>query len=84
MDKKLTLLVDEKVIDRTKAYARKQNTSLSRLVEEYFIKLSAKGGKQRDIKVSARVKRLTGVVDLPKNIDIKKSYGNYLTDKYSK
>lgn len=36
MSKKLTLSLDEKVIQQAKRYAKKQNRSLSGLVEDYF------------------------------------------------
>lgn len=84
MDKKLTLLLDEKVIDLTKEYAKKQGRSLSSLVEEYFIKLSFKSGKNAKLKVSPKVKKLSGIVHLPQNTDIKKGYANYLSRKYNK
>ena len=36
MNTKLTLTVEKKVIAKAKSYAKKQNRSLSKLVENYF------------------------------------------------
>jgi hypothetical protein len=36
MSKKLTLRLDEDVIERAKAYAAERDTSVSQLVEDYF------------------------------------------------
>ena len=36
MDKKLTLSLDQRVIERAKGYAKKNNTSLSKMIEVYF------------------------------------------------
>lgn len=37
MKKKLTLMVDEQVIDMAKRYARANDSSVSEIVEHYFI-----------------------------------------------
>lgn len=36
MKKKLTLVIDDKVIERAKRHARAQNTSVSEMVESYL------------------------------------------------
>ncbi|MBN2341683.1 MAG: hypothetical protein JXX29_00395 [Deltaproteobacteria bacterium] len=41
MSAKLTLLIDEKIVEKAKSFAREQHTSLSKLVERYFQSLSA-------------------------------------------
>lgn len=41
MDTKLTLRLDEEVIREAKRFARSKNTSLSRVVADYFKALSA-------------------------------------------
>lgn len=40
MDSKLTLKLDERVIEKAKAYAERRGVSLSRLVENYFAGLA--------------------------------------------
>ncbi|MCS3655846.1 DUF6364 family protein [Salinibacter ruber] len=42
MSKKLTLRLDEDVIERAKAYAADRDTSVSRLVENYFDELTGR------------------------------------------
>jgi hypothetical protein len=81
MDTKLTLKLDHSVINRAKLYAKKKNTSLSKLIESYLDLLVEPDGKQ---KVTPLVKSLSGVVDLPKNFDYKKEYRKHLSGKYAK
>jgi hypothetical protein len=40
MSKKLTLRLDEDVIERAKEYASQRDTSVSQLVEDYFARLT--------------------------------------------
>jgi hypothetical protein len=82
MDNKLTLSLDSKVIEMAKRYAKKENKSLSRLVEEYFIKITS--GKPSKEDISPLVKKLSGVISLPTNFDAKKSYSDHLSKKYGK
>ncbi len=48
MQTKLTLKVDESVIQSVKRYAKKHNRSLSKLVEDYFRNLIDNQEPQRD------------------------------------
>jgi len=82
MDNKLTLSLDSKVIERAKRYAKKENKSLSRMVEEYFIKITS--GKSSKEDISPLVKKLSGVISLPVNFDAKKGYSDHLSKKYGK
>lgn len=81
MDSKLTLKLDNTIIEQAKTYAKKKNTSLSKLIESYLDLLV---NPQDNQEVTPLVKSLSGVVDLPKNYDSKKSYKKHLTDKYTK
>ncbi|WP_263840426.1 DUF6364 family protein [Salinibacter sp.] len=47
MSKKLTLRLDEDVIERAKAYAADRDTSVSQLVESYFDELTEKNGETK-------------------------------------
>lgn len=80
MDSKLTLKLDANVIQRAKMYAKEQNISLSKLIENYLNALT--DGSSKKIKISPLVESLTGVVTL-KEEDDKKDYIDYLTEKYS-
>ncbi len=80
MDSKLTLKLDADVIQRAKVYAKNQNISLSKLIENYLNALT--GSSSKKIKLSPLVESLTGVVKLKEDAD-KKEYLDYLTEKYS-
>jgi dsDNA-specific endonuclease/ATPase MutS2 len=80
MDTKLTLSLDKDIIEQAKKYAKKQNISLSKLIESYLNKVSMEDRETPEI--SPLVKSLSGVLPLPKGLDPKKSYGNFLAAKY--
>ena len=80
MDAKLTLKLDDNVIEKAKEYAKAKNTSLSALIENYLQKItSEKKGKR---KITPLVKSLSGIIDLPADYDHKKDYADYLMRKY--
>jgi len=80
MDSKLTLKVDKEIIQRAKKYARERNTSLSQMVEDYFDIIVKPA--ETDIELTPLVKKLSGVVKLPKSYDSRKEYSKYLVKKY--
>ena len=81
MDTKLTVKLDGNVIEQAKTYAKKKNTSLSKLIETYLGFLVE---PIDDNEVTPLVKSLSGVIKLPKEFDYKKSYKSHLDKKYSK
>jgi hypothetical protein len=81
MDTKLTLKLNDSIIEQAKLYAKKKNTSLSKLIESYLSLLNEPTENQT---ITPLVKSLSGVVDLPKEFDYKKDYKKHLTNKYSK
>jgi hypothetical protein len=81
MDTKLTLKLNDSIIEQAKSYAKKKNTSLSKLIESYLSLLIQPNENQA---ITPLVKSLSGVVDLPKEFDYKKDYKKHLTNKYSK
>lgn len=84
MDKKLTLKLDKRVIDKAKEYASSQKRSLSRLIESYLKTLidTDYQGSKNDIEISPFVKSMQTGVKVPADIEYKKVYGDYLTEKY--
>jgi hypothetical protein len=82
MDAKLTLKLNSAVIDKAKSYARKKNTSLSRLIESYLSHITSSHEEADD--VTPLVKSLTGVLDIPKAADSKTEYRKHIAKKYSK
>lgn len=79
MNTKLTLNLDKKVIENAKSYARENEVSLSKLVENYLSSLTKDSDKE--IKVSPLVESLTGVIT--SDINERKSYRDYLSEKYA-
>lgn len=80
MNTKLTLKLDNSIIEQAKSYAKVKNTSLSKLIESYLGKLVESNSTHE---VTSLVKSLSGTVDLPENIDYKKEYKKHLVTKYA-
>ena len=80
MDKKLTLSLNASVIENAKTYAKKNEISLSKLIEAYLKSIVDK--KTKDIEISPLVKSLSGIIELPEDFDIKEGYTDYLIEKY--
>jgi hypothetical protein len=84
MDTKLTLKLDKFVIDKAKDYALSHKRSLSRIIESYLKSLINQDDSidNKEIKISPFVKSMTTGVNVPADIDYKKEYSDYLSDKY--
>jgi hypothetical protein len=82
MTTKLTLTIEESVIDSAKAYARDQGRSLSDVVENYLKILAAKSPMEDAL--SPKVLQLRGSIKLPPNFDYKSELGNAIAEKYAK
>ena len=81
MNVKLTLKLDSRVIAKAKRYAKKNSTSLSRMVESYLDSITQPGSS--GIEITPLVENLSGVIDLPSDYDYGKAYTDYLDQKYS-
>ena len=84
MTTKLTLTIEEKVIDSAKRYAQKKGKSLSHLVENYLKSITAETKESREESISPKVLKLMGVIKLPKDFDYKVELGNALAKKHIK
>ncbi len=82
MNTKLTLTIEQKIIERAKNYAREKNQSLSGLIENYLKLLTKVEGKTEVIKLNPIVNSLKGSFKMPKNMDYKKEVGKRLEEKY--
>ena len=85
MDTKLTLKLNKEVIERAKEYASTQKQSLSRIIESYLqslVKMEQRQTDKDEIEISAFVKSMSTGVHLPVNLDSKKEYSDYLSEKY--
>ncbi len=80
MTTKLTLTIEDSVIDSAKKYARGKGKSLSDIVENYLKSITAQ--ENMDERLSPKVRELMGSVKLPKDFDYKKELGNALNKKY--
>ena len=80
MNTKLTLNIDDHIIEEAKLYAKDNSVSLSKLIENYLQSLTK--SKSSKLKVSPLVESLTGVIS-PERNDYKKEYSDFLAKKYS-
>jgi hypothetical protein len=81
METKLTLKLDEAVINQAKKYAFKRKKSLSRLVEDYFKELGNDPFK-KDIAIDPLVKELSGIITIKDVSSWGNEYTSYLEEKY--
>ena len=84
MDTKLTLKLNSSVIASAKAYAKENNTSLSRLIERYLETLTQAEEPKDGVTITLLVESLTGVIsetDIPE--DIHQTKAQYLSQKHS-
>ncbi len=82
METKLTLRLNDRVIERAKKYAKKQRTSLSKMIESYLDSLTKDESTEQETEITPLIKSLSGVIDLPDDFDYKKEYRDYITEKY--
>lgn len=80
MDKKLTLSLDESVIENAKLFAKQNKISLSKLIEGYL--KSIVDNKTKNVEITPLVESLSGVVQLPEGFDVRDDYTKYLIEKY--
>tara|TARA_R110002050_G_scaffold114933_1_gene230852 strand:- start:104 stop:358 length:255 start_codon:yes stop_codon:yes gene_type:complete len=83
MDSKLTLKLDKTVIEQAKQYAKEQQISLSRLIENYLASLTQKDkSNKKEIEITPLVKSLSGSIKVPDDFDYDKAKYDYLMEKY--
>lgn len=81
MNTKLTLTIEQTVIERAKKYADVKGRSLSSIVENY-LKAITKEDNIDETELTPIVKSLKGSFKAPKNFDYKKELSKRLTEKY--
>ena len=89
MKTKLTLVMEDEVIYNAKKYAKKNDESLSSLVENYLKAVAvtsklANPKKPYSIKTSSIIEKHRGIISIPEDYDYKKEIGLYLVKKYNK
>lgn len=82
MDTKLTLKLNQEIIEKAKRYAVDKNVSLSRLIENYLNSLTSGKSAANEIEVSPFVKSLSSKVNIAVDYDYKKDRAEYLENKH--
>jgi hypothetical protein len=82
METKLTLRLNDQVIERAKNYAHSHKISLSKMIESYLDTITKTKEVEKKNTVTPLVESLSGVIDLPADFDYKNEYGDYLEKKY--
>jgi len=82
METKLTLRLNDSVIERAKTYAKSQRISLSKMIESYLDSLTREKDTDSKKSITPLVESLSGVINLPPDFDYKNEYADYLTEKY--
>lgn len=82
MSKKLTLSVDETIIDQAKSYAEKTGRSLSSLVENYLRDLVFK--EQKDLILDEKIAKLSGKIKLSVDFNEHEALRSFLEEKHLK
>ena len=81
MNTKLTLTMEQSVIEKAKKFAEKSERSLSDLIENYLKALTDEEIALED-ELSPTVNYLRGSFKLPKNFDYKRELTDRLSEKY--
>jgi 1-aminocyclopropane-1-carboxylate deaminase/D-cysteine desulfhydrase-like pyridoxal-dependent ACC family enzyme len=82
MNTKLTLTIEQEIIERAKNYAKEKNRSLSDIIENYLKALTKEEQNHKKKELGQVVKSLKGSFKRPKNMDYKKELKNRLEKKY--
>ena len=81
MDTKLTLKLNQEIIEKAKVYASDKKLSLSRIVEAYLQALVS-DKNTNDFEISPFVKSISTGTKIPAEVDYKKEYADFLSQKY--
>ena len=81
MNTKLTLTIEQTIIEKAKKYANEKDRSLSDIIENY-LKVITKEDNNESAELTPIVKSLKGSFTAPKNIDYKKELSRRLKEKY--
>ena len=79
MTTKLTLTVEKSIIDRAKSYAKNTGRSLSEIIENYLATITQENDATE---LSPKLKKIVGVVKLPKDFDEKAELRSEIEKKH--
>jgi hypothetical protein len=80
MDTKLTLSLNARVIEKAKVYAKSNQVSLTKLIENYLSSLTEKNDSP--LTITPLVQSLSGVINADELKNISTDYTDYLAEKY--
>ncbi|MCE6987981.1 DUF6364 family protein [Dyadobacter sp. CY323] len=81
MNTKLTLTIEETVIQKAKKYAKEKERSLSDLIENFLMAITSEV-EEEEIEITPLVRSMRGSFKAPKDLDYKKELQNILAEKY--
>ncbi len=81
MNTKLTLTIEQSIIERAKKYASGKGRSLSDIIENY-LKIITKEEQSKEVELTPIVKCLKGTFKEPQNFDYKTELSKRLAEKY--
>jgi len=82
MNTKLTLTIEQEIIERAKIYAREKNRSLSDIIANYLKKLTKDEQKKTSNEFGPVVSSLKGSFKMPRNMDYKQELRKRSEEKY--
>ena len=80
MNTKLTLTIEQSIIEKAKSYAKGKGRSLSDIIENYLKAITTEKNIEEDI--SPLVNSLRGSFKAPESFDYKKELSKGLSEKY--
>jgi hypothetical protein len=81
MNTKLTLTIEEEVIEKTKKYAKEKGVSVSGIVGNYLKAITSEF-ESPAVEITPIVKSLKGAFKAPDGFDYKKELTKILSEKY--
>ena len=81
MNTKLTLTIEQSIIEKAKKYASGKGRSLSDIIENY-LKIITKEEQAKEVELTPIVKSLKGTFKEPRNFDYKTEISKRLAEKY--
>lgn len=81
MNTKLTLTIEQSIIEKAKKHAKNKGRSLSNIIENY-LKAITRDENAENIELTPIVKSLKGSFKAPQDFDYKKALSKKLTEKY--
>lgn len=81
MNTKLTLTIEEAVVDKAKKYAKDKGASVSGIIENYLKAITGERENQ-DVEITPIVNSLKGAFKAPDDFEYKKELSKILSEKY--